>query len=102
MFVDIRFKMEMGVEAKHEDVAPNTADEFKAVDTQITKITELSNQLHKEMSDLRMTGNDEQVVSSATTTKVIVFGIASVGIIIVSAIIQILFLRRFFRQKKIM
>eukprot|EP00831_Metopus_contortus_P024695 TRINITY_DN21488_c0_g1_i1.p2 TRINITY_DN21488_c0_g1~~TRINITY_DN21488_c0_g1_i1.p2 ORF type:complete len:108 (+),score=23.20 TRINITY_DN21488_c0_g1_i1:46-369(+) len=76
-------------------------NEIKDIENQIWKLNELSVQVHEEMSALRLSGSDQQVISTATMTKVIGFGIVSLAIIIGSAIIQILYLRRFFRQKKI-
>ena len=102
MLIEVKIKLDYGVEAVFELPTNESAGAFAAVEEEISIIGNLSTQLHKEMGDLRKTGHEEHVISSATTTKVIVFGVVSVGVIVASAIIQILYLRRFFREKKIM
>ncbi len=98
----MKVRLDQGVEAVFDADHNENEEGVKAAEAQIEMVKNFSMQLHKEMSDLRKTGSEEQAVSSATTTKVIVFGVVSVGIIVGSAVIQILYLRRFFREKKIM
>ncbi len=102
--VEVRFKLEQGIEAAFDaaNLRESENDGLKVLDEQIMMVQNLSVDLHKEMSDLRQTSNKEQSISSSTTTKVVLFGVLSVGIIAVSAVVQILYLRRFFRDKKIM
>ena len=80
----------------------NNENTLDYVTTEVDLIANVSSQLHDEMNDLRRTGGEEHAVSSATTTRVIIFGAISVGIIIFSAIIQIWYLKGFFRERKIM
>jgi len=92
--------MSQGVEEPEKPIVDDS--EIKAMERQTFKLKDLSAYLHKEMADLRKTSNDEQIISNATTTRVIIFGVLSVLIILGSAFIQIVYLRSFFRQKKIM
>ena len=102
ILIEVKLKLDMGVETVFDKPKNESATEMRIIEEEIQIISNLSAQLHQEMSDLRRTESEEQVVSSSTTTKVIVFGVVSVGVIIGSAITQILYLRRFFREKKIM
>ena len=102
MMTEIKLKMDTGVEFNFDALKVDKKTELKQMEEQIIAVGNMSSQLHKDMSDLRKTGSEEQDISSATTTRVIVFGVISVGIIISSAVVQILYLRRFFREKKIM
>ena len=77
-------------------------DTLEYIEDEVALIANISSNLHDEMGGLRKAGGEEYAVRTATTTRVIVFGIISVAIIIVSGFIQIWYLRGFFRDRKIM
>lgn len=97
----MRVRLDSGVEASAEEKTEGI-DTMEYIEDEVDLIANISSQLHDEMSGLRKTGGEEHAVSAATTTRVIVFGVISVAIIIVSAFIQIWYLRGFFRERKIM
>ncbi len=100
---EIKFELAMGVESAGNKKGTEKAsgEELRGVERQIAKLNDMSKELGREMGDLRKTSNDEQAVSSSTTVRVIVFGVLSIGIIVGAGVVQILYLRRFFRMKKI-
>ena len=102
IMIEVKLKLDTGVETVFDKPKNESATEMRIIEEEIGIVGNLSAQLHQEMSDLRRTESEAQVVSSSTTSKVIVFGVISIGVIIASAITQILYLRRFFREKKIM
>eukprot|EP00826_Nyctotherus_ovalis_P024858 TRINITY_DN19187_c0_g1_i2.p1 TRINITY_DN19187_c0_g1~~TRINITY_DN19187_c0_g1_i2.p1 ORF type:complete len:209 (+),score=35.76 TRINITY_DN19187_c0_g1_i2:30-629(+) len=59
-----------------------------------------SQQVNKLMTDLRKHATEDNAIGSATTKRVIVFGIISISVIIVSAVVQIFYLRMFFKERK--
>ena len=84
-----------------ETEKPKADNKLKVVEHIASVSKNLTIQLQNEMNDLRRTGFEQHNVNRSTTKNVILFGILSVAIIIASAVIQIWYLKRFFKQKKI-
>ena len=71
------------------------------IENDIFILLNYSRQVNKYMADLRVIATEDNDMYSKTTKKVIIFGLISISIIIVSGIVQVLYLRHFFREKKI-
>ena len=97
--LEIKLKLEIGIELLIE--MPKTGNEIKSIEDTTIRAKNLTLQLQNEMSGLRKTGFEQHNVNKSTTRNVVIFGVLSVAIIIGSALTQIWYLKRFFRQKKI-
>ena len=99
--LELHIKLESGVGNAVETEKPKADNKLKVVEHIASVSKNLTIQLQNEMNDLRRTGFEQHNVNRSTTKNVILFGILSVAIIIASAVIQIWYLKRFFKQKKI-
>ena len=105
-YVELRFKLEQGIEAKDNDSEPKekktTRDELVPIEEQLSKSVLLTDEISKNMNDLRIAGGDQQLMSESTTITVIVLGCISLGVVIASTWIQNWYLKSFFKQRKLL
>ena len=102
--IEFKLKLGTGVELTIDTNDHNKErlnDKLKAFERTTEILKNHTTNLMIEMQTLRKSGNEQGSLNRATTKNVIIFGGISVIIIIVSAVVQICYLKRFFRQKKI-
>ena len=96
----MKISIDRGIDAiiDNEEINRNITQ----LDNQTSIIWKYAQQVNKYMADLRQVATEDNDMGSSTITKVFIFGIISISVIIISAVVQILYLKRFFREKKIM
>ena len=65
------------------------------------RVERLTSQLHHELNFLRQKEEDMRDANEATSTKIVVFGIITLVILIFSSFMQVNYLKKFFKAKKI-
>ena len=98
----IRIKVEQGIEEVHaeEKFVLSDEDKFLPVEAALNKTIQKAAEVHKKMDSLSKSEADQKMKS--TGTMMILLGLLSVSIVIGSALLQVYYLKKFFKRRKIL
>ena len=94
------FKLDIGIQAKNYTSFTSKPD-LSELDFDVKKLEDMTNQLHSDLIFLYQKASVITNVNEGTSSKIIFFGILTVALLMISTIIQIWSIRKFFIQKKI-
>jgi len=94
------FKLKTGVQAKdYSSVAKK--DDLKPIELEMLKLEDLLEEINNDMKYLRNREHVMRDTNESTNTRVLWLSITSLLVLLGLGIFQILYLKRYFRQKKI-
>ncbi len=103
---EIRLRLDEGVQALEQTKDPlegvSTKDDLLPVEQSLNRTEELTQQIHRDMNDMRRTGSEQQLLGESISTTVVLLGCLSVGIVVGSAALQVWYLKSFFKQRKLL
>ena len=101
--MEIRFKLQQGVEEEFPDQKANSdKNSIGPLEASLNTTVRMASEVQKKIDDLQKSGTDQEMLNDSISTTVILLGILSLGIVIVSALLQVSYLKKFFRQKKLL
>jgi hypothetical protein len=90
----------VGTAAKDYSKMASTKD-LKPVEIKLRKITDTAGQIHREVQYLREREEQMRNTNKTIETRVVGYSIATLAFLLVLSAIQVIYLKRFFRAKKI-
>ena len=98
--VRYRFKIETGVQATdYSNIV--TKKHLRPVELQAQKIQDMIEQLRSELTTLVISEEGLKAQNEKIKSRVVIFGIISIIVMLVSTYLQVTYLKSFFRNKKI-
>ena len=96
----VELKMKRGIEAKnYEDVAK--AEKLKPLEVELRRLEDLSNEIVNAFSYMKKREEQMRDTNESTNSRVLYFSIFSMLCLIGLATWQVLYLRKFFKSKKL-
>ena len=104
MVKEIRFKLQQGVEEVYPEVnqTEGIGNDFKPLEASLNKTTKVAIEVQRKVDDLRKSGTDQEVLNQSIGKTIILLGGLSIAIVIASALLQVFYLKSFFKRKKIL
>ena len=103
---ELKFALQQGVEAKdnenEQQASKTTKDDLKPIESSLQRALDLTKDIDKNMNDLRMSDQEQELLTESTTTTVIILGCTSIGVVLISVAVQMFYLKSFFKQRKIL
>jgi p24 family protein delta-1 len=96
----IKLRLDLGVEAKNYTSYTSKPD-LRELDFDVKKLEDMTKQLHDDLIFLYQKASIIANVNSGTSSKIIFFGIFTIAMLVISTVMQVWSIRRFFIQKKI-
>ena len=98
--IEFAFSIQTGVQATdYSNIV--TKKHLRPVELQAQKVQDMIEQLRNELSSLIMYEETLKSENALIKSRVVTFGLISVGIMITTTYLQITYLKNFFRHKKI-
>ncbi|XGW05246.1 hypothetical protein V3C99_015991 [Haemonchus contortus] len=97
---EVSLKMKHGVEAKnYEDLAK--AEQLKPLEVELRRLEDLSDQIVKDFAFMRQREEEMRNTNESTNSRVLYLSIFSMLCLLALAIWQVMFLRNYFKAKKL-
>ncbi len=96
----IKFRLLSGAEAKPQNVA--TKKNIRPLETQVRHLEEIVAGIRRDESWLSRRQEEMRALNESTATQVLWFNIVSIVVLVSMGIIQIWYLKNYFREKKLM
>ena len=101
--MEIRFKLQQGVEEIYPDQKIDyNKNNYGPLEASLNTTVRMATEVQRKIDDLQKSGTDQETLNNSISTTVIVLGVLSVGIVIASALLQISYLKKFFKQRKLL
>ena len=98
--IGVNFELRKGVKAKdYSGIA--SVKGLKGIEVKLKKLEDLTKDIHKKIQHLREREEELRNTNSTIHSRVIVYSIVTVSMLLGLCILQILYLKRFFRLKKL-
>ncbi len=102
---EVRLKVDQGVDAGKDEATSTGAhtkqDDFVPVLNVLSRVKEVMSGLHKNMDDVRRADSDHDLLSESPTARLLFITLVSISVIVASVLVQLWYLKAFFREKKI-
>eukprot|EP00826_Nyctotherus_ovalis_P019327 TRINITY_DN1593_c0_g2_i1.p2 TRINITY_DN1593_c0_g2~~TRINITY_DN1593_c0_g2_i1.p2 ORF type:complete len:105 (+),score=30.42 TRINITY_DN1593_c0_g2_i1:477-791(+) len=104
MVKEIRFKLQQGVEEVYPDANQSLTqgNDFLPLEVSLNKTMRVATEVQKKVDELRKSGADQEVLNESIGTTIVLIGVLSVGIVVASGLLQVFYLKSFFRRRKIL
>ncbi|KJH50311.1 hypothetical protein DICVIV_03504 [Dictyocaulus viviparus] len=97
---EVFLKMKHGVEAKnYDDIAK--AEKLKPLEVELRRLEDLSDQIVKDFSFMRQREEEMRNTNESTNSRVLYLSIFSMICLLALAVWQVMFLRNYFKSKKL-
>lgn len=97
---EVSLNMKHGVEAKnYEDIAK--AEKLKPLEVELRRLEDLSDQIVKDFSFMRQREEEMRNTNESTNSRVLYLSIFSMLCLLALAVWQVMFLRNYFKSKKL-
>lgn len=97
--VEIEFEFKKGVMAKDFSQMAKIKN-LKGIEVNLKRLDELAKEIHKKVQFLREREEKLRNTNATIHSRVIVYSICTICILVALAIIQIMYMKRFFKSKK--
>jgi len=97
--IEIHFILNKNTEESKYEIMTNVG--ITEISREINKLEQMTSQISSNLNDLRKTGSEQELASESKSGFIILFAMISIGVTIGSIMIQINYLKAFFKQKKI-
>lgn len=96
---EVNLDVRLGVEAKQYD--PETTDKLQKLETDLTKLEDLTNSVIEDFAHLKKKESEMQDTNLSTSNRIFWQTVISIVVVIGLAGWQVLYLRQFFRSRKL-
>lgn len=96
---EVNLEVRLGVEAKQYDSA--TTDKLKQLETELSKLEDLSNSVIEDFAHLKKRESEMQDTNASTSNRIFWQTIISLIVVLGLAGWQVIYLRQFFRSRKL-
>ena len=97
--IEVDFDVRTGINAKDYSMVASTQN-LKEFDLKLKKTEDLTNQIHKKIQYLREREEELRNTNTTIHQRVIGYSVSTILLLMVLAFLQIIYLKRFFKAKK--
>ena len=100
----IYFKLQQGIEKVDDEIQYVTTDEdnFLPLDKSLNNSLKAASNVKKRMEDLSKSGIDQELLTQSIGSTIIILGLIAIGMVVISAFLQVKYLKTFFKQRKML
>lgn len=97
---EVTLKLKHGIETKDYDALAK-ASQLKPLEVELSRLEDLSNAIVTDFAYMKQREEEMRNTNESTNNKVLYFSIFSMGCLMTLAIWQVLYLRRYFKAKRL-